>query len=94
MFLAFTQTLFYSCFPSFQKHRQVHKHALLSPSLPPCDSSHLIPHGFIFYHVCSTDFEENEQAIASPVKPHVRFLRENREEQIDCMLIVMHYKLG
>ena len=56
----------YSCFLSFQKHRQVDKHALLSPSLPPCDSSHLIPHGFIFYHVCSTDFEENEQAIASP----------------------------
>ena len=95
VFLTCTQTLFNSFFCSFWKHRQASEHALLSPPLPTCTSSHLIPRGFIFYHVRLTDFEEKIEGLWTgySLPCFSIFPRENCEEQIDCVLIVTRYKV-
>ena len=96
VFLACTQTLFYSSFLSFWKHRQAHERALLSPPLPPAIAviNFNLPR-FFFYHVCSTDFEEKLEGLwtGHSLPSLATHAVSEGKLKFDCVFLVTRYKV-
>ena len=103
--LACTQTLFYFSFRSFGKHRRARKrgeHAseaserekeFFFPTPTPLRCRSITPPRFIFYHACSTDFEEKIEGLWTGY-PKAQCLAFHSMNSVLRLCFGIHHALG